>query len=201
MATASVQTVPVEKLDEPRIKTVPFWVNVPQVSLQSLDDPNRPAANQGTPLDDKVVVGSVVLLNNSFMVWVGWGNTHTKRTENLPPKRLDGFGQGAPFMGQLVVAMPRTKYQGAFGTGANEPSCSQIIGSASTDDQMLSTQMASRLSLRSKMAVYVSCELASGGGDGSLGGGMDPETVSFTAAALAEKEIWKIIQEHQPKQS
>ncbi len=104
-------------------------------------------------------------------------------------------------MGQVVVSMPRTSYKGAFGTGSKEPSCSQIIGSASSDDQMLASQMASRLTTRSGLAVFVSCQLSSsssGDVDGSgWAGGIDSEMMSHRAAAVAEKEVWKILQEHE----
>jgi hypothetical protein len=111
---------------------------------------------------------------------------------------------GAPVMGQVVVSMPRTNYKGAFGTGSKEPSCSHIIGSASSEDQMLASQMASRLTTRSGMAVFVSCQLSSsgGGGDAESGGwtaGMDSDMISHRAAALAEREVWKILQAHQKK--
>jgi hypothetical protein len=69
---------------------------------------------------------------------------------------------------------------------------------------MLASQMASRLTTRSKLAVFVSCQLSSSGGGDSQGGGswtegMDSDMISHRAAALAEKEVWKIIQEHQKK--
>ena len=104
---------------------------------------------------------------------------------------------GAPVM----VPMPRTNYKGAFGTGSKEPSCSHILGSASSEDQMLASQMASRLTTRSGMAVFVSCQLSSSvGGDAESGGwtaGMDSDMISHRAAALAEKEVWRILQDHQ----
>ena len=107
-------------------------------------------------------------------------------------------------MGQVVVSMPRTNYKGAFGTGSKEPSCSHIIGSANSEDQMLASQMASSLTTRSGMAIFVSCQLSSGGGgDAGIGGswaaGMDSDMISHRAAALAEKEVWKILQKHQAK--
>lgn len=116
-------------------------------------------------------------------------------------------------MGQLTVAMPRTNYKGAFGTGAKEVSCSQLIGSASSEDQMLANQMASRLSMRSGMAIFVSCQLASSArtnnGSGNPGSfdpngwasGLDSEMISHRAAALAEKEVWRILQDHQRQSS
>jgi hypothetical protein len=113
--------------------------------------------------------------------------------------------QGTPTMGQLVVAMPRTNYRGAFGGEhhKNEAPCSQMIGSPSSDDQILANQMAARLSLRSGRAVFVSCQLSSTG-DGGTGvaarddswtSGLDSDMISHRAAALAEKEIWRILQE------
>lgn len=99
-------------------------------------------------------------------------------------------------MGQVVVAMPRTNYKGAFGTGAKEPSCSQIVGSASSEDQMLGSQMASRLSTRSGMAVLVSCQLSSiGDNQEAWTSGMNSEMISHRAAALAEKEVWRILKD------
>jgi Proteasome assembly chaperone 4 len=101
-------------------------------------------------------------------------------------------------MGPLVVAMPRTKYRGAFGTGSKEPSCSLIIGGESADDQMLASRIASNLTLRSRMPVFVSCELSSSSSatdSEDWSAGMDSETVSHIAAAIAEKEIWRILQE------
>ena len=105
-------------------------------------------------------------------------------------------------MGQVVVSMPRTNYKGAFGKGSTEPSCSQIIGSSNSDDQMLGSQMASRLSIRSGLAVFVSCQLSSSSAGGEMDGStwgaeMDGDLVAHRAAALAEKEVWKILQQQQ----
>lgn len=116
---------------------------------------------------------------------------------------------GAPTMGQLTVAMPRTNYKGAFGTGAKEASCSQLIGCSSSEDQMLAHQMASRLSTRSGMAIYVSCQLSSSAGGNNVTGfdpdgwdsGLDSEMISHRAASLAEKEVWRILQNHQQQTS
>ena len=102
-------------------------------------------------------------------------------------------------MGQLVVAMPRTNYKGAFATGSKEASCSQLVGSASSEDQMLANQMASRLSLRSGMAIYVSCQLSSTSTNIDSSDGLDSEFLSHRAAAVAENEIWRILQQQQDK--
>ena len=128
----------------------------------------------------------------------------------------DGIHVGSPKMGPLVMAMPRTRYVGAFGGsgGTKEPSCSTLIGSEAAEDSLLGSQMASRLSLRSGRAVLVSCQLLQqqqqiqaqqqlqqqlpgmgmGMGDDDWSAGMDHDMISHKAAALAEKEIWKILQ-------
>jgi Proteasome assembly chaperone 4 len=199
------------------IMAIPFAVKLPTSTLQDFGEP-APKGNAVALMGDHGIVGSIVLMGHkSAMIYVGWG--HLQLSSSSSPKRTDttapnsqGFGTGAPTMGPLVVAMPRTQYKGAFGTGANEPSCSQLIGSTSSEDQMLANQMASRLSARSGMAIYVSCQLSNstdGGGSGLVGSaggalddadmwtsGLDSDMISHRAAALAEKEIWKILQEH-----
>eukprot|EP00536_Pseudo-nitzschia_multiseries_P001741 jgi/Psemu1/107674/gw1.22.64.1 len=157
----------------------------------------------------------------SAMIWVGWGLLDQTTTgggdgggddndddDSSPRDKFKsgfGFGTGTPTMGQLVVAMPRTDYKGAFSGTTREASCSQLVGSASSEDQMLANQMASRLSSRSGMAIYVSCQLSSPvGGSGGAGGsamggdlgagGHEADMLSQRAAALAEREVWRILQ-------
>jgi len=189
--------VPVETIDlkEPVIPIVPFAVALPSML---------------SPIGGKGIVGSIVIMGEkSAMVWISWGplDTTTKASAEADTGRLfASFGKGAPTMGQLVVAMPRTNYKGAFATGSKEGPCSQLVGSSSSEDQMLANQMASRLSSRSGMAIYVSCQLSSmdannGGSSAGInpdgGGNPDLEMLSHHAAALAEKEIWRILQKHQ----
>ena len=105
-------------------------------------------------------------------------------------------------MGDLVIAMPRTKYQSS-GSSGNEPSCSQLIGGADSvgigdGDALLASQMASRLSRKTGLAVLVSCQLSSGvegGGGSDWTSGMDLELVAHKAAALAEREILRIVRD------
>ena len=186
--------VAVEALDvnEPVIPIIPFGVQFP------------PAI---APVNGNGVVGSIVVMGEkSAMVWVSLGplDTSSDGTSSEAKQSFASFGKGTPAMGQLVVAMPRTNYKGAFATGSKEASCSQLVGSASSEDQMLANQMASRLSSRSGMAIYVSCQLSSsssGGGAGTdqFSSGEDSEFLSHHAAALAEKEIWKILQTYHSK--
>ena len=203
--------------EAPRIPVIPFAISLPKSTLQNFDDPT-PKGDVMALMGDNGIVGSIVLLQNSVMVWVGWGklDVSSRGDEELLLKKAIasesgttnktkiGFGSGIPIMGQLVVAMPRTNYKGAFGGSTTDVPCSQIIGSASSDDQMLASQMASRLSTRSGRAVLVSCQLSSpttgggSGGDDEWTAGLDSEMISHRAAALAEKEVWRILQEQLP---
>jgi hypothetical protein len=202
----SAEVVPVETvdLDEPILPIIPIGIALPS-SLSSIGENG--------------IVGSIIILGKkSAMVWISWGTLDATAKESSDVdtnQSFSSFGKGTPTMGQLVLAMPRTDYKGAFATGSKEASCSQLVGSSSSEDQMLTNQMASRLSSRSGMAIYVSCQLSSSntntggssGGPGPDGGegfhqfasGMDLEMLSHRAAALAEKEIWKVLQKHQSK--
>lgn len=176
-STETVERVPnVEPLDleEPPIKIIPFGVALP--SFLTMDR-------------EKGIVGSIVVMGKkSAMLWVGWGLLD----DNTANSTSSSFGTGTPTMGQLVVAMPRTNYKGAFATGSKEASCSQLVGSASSEDQMLANQMASRLSSRSGMAIYVSCQLSF---IASREDGPEADMLSQRAAGLAEKHVWKILQD------
>jgi hypothetical protein len=102
-------------------------------------------------------------------------------------------------MGPVVVAMPRSKYQGAFSAHSESP-VSHLIGSGNSDDQLLAGQMASRLSQKHNIAVFCSCQLVEDVDSMSMGEqgwsmGMDRDLLSYRAAALAEKEIGRRIQE------
>jgi hypothetical protein len=199
---------------------IPFAVTMPSSSLQDVhkmgnipEEQEARSSSTTAMMGDNGIVGSIVLLGEkSAMIWVGWGRLQLFGGENASSDGT-GFGTGTPTMGQLLVAMPRIHYKGAFGgVHSKEPACSMLMGSAS--DQTLGTQMASRLSTRTGMAIYVSCQLemsssgdgpgagASGGGshdglDSSWSTGLDSEIIVQRAAAVAEKEIWRILQEQQ----
>ena len=198
-SSLSTTTTPVETLDldEPIIPIIPIGVALP------------PSISNG-----KGIVGSIVVMGEkSAIVWVSLGpldmTAEKASSERDTNQSFASFGKGTPTMGQLVVSMPRTNYSGAFATGSKEASCSQLVGSSSSEDQMLANQMASRLSSRSGMAIYVSCQLSSSSSDGpgfnsrggidQLSSGVDQEFVSHHAAALAEREIWRILQKHHSK--
>ena len=192
--------IPIESIDpaENAIQIIPIGIALPS-ALSSI-------GGNG-------IVGTIVIMGGrSAMVWISWGLLNTaeeKRSDVGQNPMFASFGKGTPNMGQLVVAMPRTNYKGAFATGLKEASCSQLVGSLSSEDQMMANQMASRLSTRSGMAIYVSCNLSSantngsgrpsphGGGDSiPISSATELEMLSHHAAALAEKEIWKILKTH-----
>jgi hypothetical protein len=109
-------------------------------------------------------------------------------------------------MGPLIVAMPRTKYAGAFcDSSAGEASTSKLIGSdaGGEDDEMIGRQMAARLSQRSGLSVLVSCSF--GGAPPAMAQqGVDPAgvgAIQHRAAALAEREIGRLLLEAKQRQS
>eukprot|EP00980_Cylindrotheca_fusiformis_P022294 scaffold9176_cov129-Cylindrotheca_fusiformis.AAC.18 len=183
----------VKTLSEAEIPVLPFAVSLPKAALQSRDS----SPLEKTVVGDKGIVGTIVLLTNSVMVWVGWGTIHVDApdSESKELSATFGIGSGNPPQGQCLVAMPRTGYRGAFGTDSREAPCSQLIASASSDDQMLAAQMASRLSTRASMAVIVSCQLSlSIGNEADEWHTLETNALSHRAAAMAEKEVWRILQ-------
>ena len=219
----------VQVLDQPPgIRCVPFAVALESSTLQGLDEPSSESRKVSALVGNNGVVGTILFLNNSIIVWVGWGKVDTTTTTTSSSSSsttaaggsggsITVVGCGTPEMGPLVVAMPRTSYRGAFGTAGGssgakgEPSTSTLIGSDTTEDSLLANQMSSRLSLKSGRAVLVSCQLLSqqqqvqmqqqqmagmGMGiadDNDWSAGLNHDMISHKAAALAEKEIWRIL--------
>jgi hypothetical protein len=131
------------------------------------------------------VVGSIILLKNAAMIWIGWGMVDT-RLHQLDSE-LTVQGKGVPHrMGPMVVAFPRVQYQG---TATGEASTSQLIGGESNEDVVLSQTMAMRLTHSLGYPVYVSCSLCSSHQNQSWMAGLDAASVTQTAAALAEKRV------------
>jgi hypothetical protein len=113
-------------------------------------------------------------------------------------------------MGPLLVAMPRTQYRGAF-SDSTEASTSKLIGggdggagdghegmTTSTSDaagtEMMARQMAARLAQRLGVSVFVSCSLTEGA-PATATEGVDREMIQHRAAALAEREIGRLLQD------
>ena len=95
-------------------------------------------------------------------------------------------------MGQLVVAMPRIKYKGAF-ADACEASSSQLVGGDS-EDQMLAAQMATRLSAKLGYPIFVSCQLYDATQQEWMVG-LEKSTVTQRAAAVAERKVRLLLQD------
>lgn len=95
-------------------------------------------------------------------------------------------------MGPLVVAMPRSKYQGAFSDNV-EVSTSKLVGSENEDYEEIARQMASRLTKKLGIAIFASCNFE--GGPQVAVEGIDQGMVIHRAAALAEREIARILKE------
>jgi Proteasome assembly chaperone 4 len=202
------------------ITSIPFAVKLPTSTLKGWDEPTPVHGDDAVVamMGENGIVGSIIIMGKkSAMIWVGWGQLDLIASSSgaTAAGGSSTFGSGAPTMGQLVVSMPRTTYRGAFGGGGGDgvpPSSSQLIGGSSSEDHMLAEQMASRLSTKSGRAIFASCQLSQtpasavataatdagrgGGLDGGWTAGLDSEMIAHRAAALAEKKIWQILQEH-----
>ena len=179
----------------PALDVVPFCVCL------STAGPSSSSKVQG-------VVGTVALLasGSQASVWFGWGDlvpaegAAATPSAAAPYDRQRVVGRGIPpSAGPLVLAMPRI-----YGAGSGAPSATQLLGGASEEDAVVGHQMATRLSGRTGIPVYVSCSLHSSpptaagpAGTGPGPGGDVPGfggSLSQRAAALAEKEVGKILQ-------
>lgn len=88
-------------------------------------------------------------------------------------------------MGPLLLAMPRSHYQGAF--GSHTPT-TKLIGHDQEDIELLVGKMAARLTQRIPKAVFVSCDLEAGNTNGSAN-----QILQQRVAALAEQEVYRIL--------
>lgn len=171
------------------IQQLSFGVSLPQ------DVAHDPLSNLPAPvrqmMGDAGIVGSIVLLKNASMVWLGWGNVDTRNAGADSEATVEG--RGIPNMGQMTVAFPRSKYQGAF-SGTGESSCSTLIGGDS-EDQVLGWQMASRLSQKLGYPIFVTCALFASDPPEWMAG-LDKATATQRAAALAERKVRQILKEH-----
>lgn len=200
---------------------LPFAVPLPDSIAQGLDEPT--IKNPAIP--EKGIVGSITKFGSSAMIWFGWGNVMSNQNTgtssaggNTDPEEQAVVGSGEferrkletlkidrsywyPFsqafspatglsLGPLYVAMPRTQYKGAFHSG-NEAPTSKLIGSPKEGEEMLARQMSSRLSHRLGFSILVSCCLA----NAPSNVGVDENLIQHRAAALAEREIYRILKE------
>lgn len=162
-----------------RLSVTPFRIPLASSSLPSISELQLENGSSGALGDNVDIVGTITMMGEkSAIVWIGWDN-----------KRK-------PSMGPLVVAMPRSNYAGV-GTNGEAP-CSELIGSASEEDTLLAQQIASRLSRKTKMPVFVSTSLnyEKPVGIGGASVAVTPgEDFDFTrlAAAMAEKHVTQML--------
>ena len=172
----------ITQLPTAKIRVECFALSLSSSVLQGFDEP---PSNVPMMQDDTGIVGTITMLKNSAMIWMGWGNIQQHSQQQQPP------ASGVPNMGQLVVAMPRTTYKGAFGVDA---STSQLLGGDS-EDQLLGAQMASRLSAKLGYPMFVSCQFYTAEPQEWMAG-LDKTSVTQRAAALAERKVRHLLQEY-----
>lgn len=102
------------------------------------------------------------------------------------PKKMEALQRP---MGPFMVAMPRSRYQGAFGT---QTPISKLVGHEQEDIELLTEKMASRLSQRIQKAVFVSCDLDPMKLISTTQGNVNHK-LQQTVAALAEREVYRIL--------
>lgn len=150
------------------------------------------------------IVGTITSLGpKSVSIWFGWGqvlttaptadNNQQQGTENAATLHCSGRSMSRN-MGPVVISMPQIQYRGAFASVADGASSSKLIGDGNTHNEMIAQQMSSRLSQRLGIAVLVSCTLIDGAPP-LANEGMDIELINSRAAALTEKEIYRILKE------
>jgi hypothetical protein len=187
-APASESTeLTITELPRAKIRVECFAISLSSSILEGFDDePTTSPSHHHIPMvlqDDVGIVGTITILKNSAMIWMGWGNIQQHSPQQQPA------ASGIPNMGQLVVAMPRTSYQGAFG-GVVDASTSQLLGGDSEEDQLLGSQMASRLSAKLGYPIFVSCQFFSASEPPQEWmAGLDKTSVTQRAAALAERKV------------
>ncbi|CAB9520471.1 expressed unknown protein [Seminavis robusta] len=173
------------------------------ISSSSKKKKKPPMTQNASAMDGIGMVGTIILLKTSVIVWFGWGATSKTPTQDSTNGRegvnhsriLGSLPQEQHAMGHLLVAMPPRKFGGA----SSEPqsSTSKLIGGEYPDDETVAQQMARRLSQKSKMPVLVSCQLDPTHAQSM---GFDPDLLHARAAALAEQHIWSILQKQKQQQ-
>jgi hypothetical protein len=80
--TNATNAVAVVELDQPRIQIQQFAVALPTSTLQGLEEPTPKGAAVNSLIGDNGVVGSIIYLQNSVTVWVGWGKIDMSSTSS-----------------------------------------------------------------------------------------------------------------------
>lgn len=189
MASDAADTNKIEETP-PRIQVIHFCVELPPSALQG---PDEPVSKMPAPTDNVGVVGTITVLNKSALIWYGWGRLIPATTDK---SASNVTANGVPSMGQVVMAMPRTKYSGAF-SDSHESSCTQLVGGLDYDC-VNANAMASRLTQKVGYPIVVSGGLSSESEIvGSLLAGVDHDTAAQRASALLEREAARILLEHE----
>jgi hypothetical protein len=193
-ANANKSSAPTIDEVPPRIQVIHFSVELPPSALQG---PDEPVSKMPTPVDNVGVVGTITVLNKSAVIWYGWGRVVPAATTT---DKSSLSANGVPVMGQVVMAMPRTKYSGAF-SDSQESSCTQLVGGID-NDCLNANAMASRLSQKVGYPIVVTGGLSSESEImQSLLAGVDHATAAQRATATAEREIGRILLEHKDSKS
>eukprot|EP00574_Skeletonema_japonicum_P008223 CAMPEP_0201714446 /NCGR_PEP_ID=MMETSP0593-20130828/931_1 /ASSEMBLY_ACC=CAM_ASM_000672 /TAXON_ID=267983 /ORGANISM="Skeletonema japonicum, Strain CCMP2506" /LENGTH=174 /DNA_ID=CAMNT_0048203729 /DNA_START=56 /DNA_END=580 /DNA_ORIENTATION=+ len=141
------------------------------------------------------VVGTVTLRGQSAIVWFGWGSVERREescddTNNGNDNSTVTVGTGRPPMGSLSLSMPPCARKGS---SIMPTPTSQLLGGSSEEDMMLGQQMSARLAKRIGWPIFVSCSFSDFGQNGvspALAAGFDDDSMP---AAMAEKEVTKIL--------
>ena len=94
MSSTATENKNVRLMSQNQLAVIPFAVALPTSTLQQLDEPS-PKGNVLSLMGNNGIVGSIILLKNSAMVWVGWGKLDLSPS---PQALFDDaeFGKGEP---------------------------------------------------------------------------------------------------------
>jgi hypothetical protein len=96
MATAAIpsdDSDTVQEMKESQIPVISFAVALPTSTLRSIDDPT-PKGDSISLMGDNGIVGSITLLRNSAMIWVGWGTLDLSGATKESSAAANNFGKG-----------------------------------------------------------------------------------------------------------
>lgn len=200
----------------PLVDVVSFGVRLPvnifdvTANYDNVSTQQKGLESETNFLESQGIVGTITFLGPlSAMIWIGFGSLIrdcSGITDNQIPKvEVQGDIKSSPTcralgasttscMGPMYLSMPRSRSNGAF-SDSFMGSTSKLIGDGSgkTHVEMIAQQMSSRLSQRLNIAVFVSyyldeTQLPTSKID-------DEEVVASRAAALAEREVYRILKE------
>jgi hypothetical protein len=101
-AAAAAELVQVS--DHARIETVAFAVPLPDTIYQGWDEPAVALAARLSH-ESKGIVGTIVFMKKSAMVWFGWGELQPVASAEKPSTGSVGQGMSAKSMVWVVVSL------------------------------------------------------------------------------------------------